>query len=140
MSSQEQFLSILAEYDEAVREVERKRKPFDGLLGFGSHPSGAPCHEKMDQQVEALCRETAEQGSGEEAAALAEAVLRAEKEWKGPEYARLMLVAIQRHTLPLLGRVGEEERREMALRYAKDNPRRKRMPVQDRVMAALDGK
>ena len=57
--------------------------------------------------------------------------------WEGPEYARLMLVALQRHTLTLIPGVNPEDRKAMAERYRKEWPRIKRLPVQDQVLKAL---
>ena len=96
------FQAALAEYAQAVTEVQKSRKMFDGVLGLGNHPSNAPCHDVFDKKVESLCLEAAEPENGAERAALVEAVFGAEGQCKGPEYARLMLIAAQRHTLPLL--------------------------------------
>ncbi|MBQ8073693.1 MAG: hypothetical protein IJ231_08025 [Clostridia bacterium] len=132
------FQAALAEYAQAVTEVQKSRKMFDGVLGLGNHPSNAPCHDVFDKKVESLCLEAAEPENGAERAALVEAVFGAEGQWKGPEYARLMLIAAQRHTLPLLPLLAPESRKKLADWYRKTYPRRKRLPVQDQVLKALE--
>lgn len=129
--------AILREYDQAVQELQKKRRMLDGLLGMGNHPGNDACHELLDRRIEALCREAAEAGAPEEATALAEAILRAEGNWQGPEYARLMLVAVQRHTLSLIPLLPPDEKKRLAAWYEKQYPRRKRLPVQGQVLKAL---
>ena len=132
------FQAALAEYARAVDEVQKKRRPFDGVLGLGNHPSNDPCHDAFDKQVAALCEEAALPENQAERAPLVEAVFGAEGQWKGPEYARLMLIAAQRHTLPLLPLLAPESRKSLADWYRKTYPRRKRLPVQDQVLKALE--
>ncbi len=139
MSITERFRDLMTIYDEAVQEVQRKRKPLDGVFGLGHHPGSDPCHDTMDSAVEELCREAAQTEDAAALAALTEAIFRAERAWDGPEYARLMLAAIQRHTLVLIPLLEPGERARLAEWYRKEYPRRKRLPVQDRVMAALAG-
>lgn len=128
---------ILQEYEQAVQEVQKKRRIFDGMLGLGNHPGNAACHDTLDQQTEKLCTEVSEEGSAEEAAALVEAIFGAEGQWEGPEYARLMLIAIQRHTIALAERMGDEARQKLAARYEKEYPRSRRLPVQEQVLKCL---
>ena len=139
MAYQEELQGILAEYDQAVQELQKKRKALDGILGLGNHPGNAACHELMDRQVEALCRKAGEEGSPGERAALVRTIFETESAWRGPEYARLMLVAIQRHTLGILPGLEKADRDALAAWYQKQYPRRKRLPVQEQVLAALKG-
>ncbi len=137
MTYPERFQKIMAEYDMAVKEVEGKRKFFDGLLGMGNHPGNAACHEVMDRQVLDLCREAAGEAGPEEAAGLIREIYAAEGKWHGPEHARLMLLAVQRHTMELIDRLDEKDRQELARQYAERYPRRKRLPVQNQVLDRL---
>ena len=137
MTYPERFQKIMAEYYMAVQEVQGKRKFFDGLLGMGNHPGNAACHEAMDRQVMDLCREAAGEAGPEEAAGLIREIYGAEEKWHGPEYARLMLLAVQRHTMTMIDRLEEKDRQEMARQYAKRYPRRKRLPVQDQILERL---
>ena len=48
--------ALMREYDQAVAELQRKRKPLDGVLGLGSHPGEAACHEILDGKIQELCQ------------------------------------------------------------------------------------
>ena len=133
MDSIGKWEDILREYGSAVQTLQKNRKMFDGVLGLGTHPGSAPCHDAMDKQVEALCREAAP----EEADALAERILHAAFNWEGPEYARLMLIAVQRHLQLLLPALSPTAREALAAWYEKKYPRRLRLPVQEQLLKAL---
>ena len=129
--------AILQDYLAAVQELQKGRKLFDGLLGMGSRPGDAPCHDELDKKIAALCAQAAELEDADGKAAFLEALFQAEGSWTGPEYARWMLVAVQRHALAVIPALPEESRRAMAVRYEKKYPRRRRLPVQDQLLAAL---
>jgi len=137
MGLKEEFTNTMNEYDAAVQEVQKNRKFFDGLLGMGTHPGSAACHDTMDRRVAEICGQAAESADAGEKAELVWAVFQAEGSWKGPEYARLMLAAIQRHTLPLISGLEETDRKELAEWYRKTYPRHKRLPMQEQVLKAL---
>ena len=130
----------LREYDHAVQELQKNRKWLDGVFGLGNHPGNAACHELLDQKVESLCRRAAENGDEQEICALLKAIMEAGDRWEGPEYARLMLVAVQRHTIDLIPRLPPEIRKALAPEYDQKYPRRKRLPVQEELYRRLLGK
>ena len=140
MALTDAFQAMMEEYTGAVGEVQKNRRFFDGLLGMGNHPANAACHDLMDRKAAEICREAAESGSASEKAELIRAIFRAEQEWDGPEYARLMLAAIQRHTLEILPGLDPGDRQELAAWYRQTYPRHRRLPVQDQVLKALEGK
>ena len=133
------FEDILAEYRVNVEEVRKKTRVFDGFMGLGNHPGNAACHEIMDKAVEKLCAEAAEEPDPEAAGALVEKLFHAEGAWEGPEYARLALLAAQRHALALIPLLAAEKRETLGAWYQKTYPRRERTPAQDRILAALMG-
>ena len=137
MGFTEEYSAIMAEYNEEVQKVQQKRKFFDGVLGMGQHPGDAHCHEAMDQKVKELCDRAAAEADAGEAAELTGAVFQSAMKWKGPEYARLMLLAIQRHTLVLIPLLEKEKKEELRALFEKNYPRRTRVPVQDQVLALL---
>ena len=137
MTYLEEFQEIMTEYDAAVDEVQKKRRGFDGFMGLGNHPGNAACHEIMDKKVAELCGRAAAEGTSAEAAALTEAVLKKENSWDGPEFARLMLKAVQRHALPVIPRLAPEDRRSLGEWYDKTSPRRQRLPAMEAVYKAL---
>ena len=138
MTISEEYQEIMTEYDAAVDNVQKNRKRFDGFFGLGHHPGNAPCHEIMDEKVKNLCARAAEEADPAEKAALTGAVLKTEKSWDGPEFARLMLCAIQRHTLELIPLLEDGVRRELAEWYGANYPRRERLPAQEKVYRALN--
>ncbi len=137
MSQSDVFRGVMAEYEEAVRDVQKNRKLFDGVMGLGNHPGNAPCHDALDKKVETLCREAAGPENSAERETLIREICQAALDWKGPEYARLMLVAVQRHTLGLIPELEPEERERLAAWYQKAYPRWNRLPVQSQVLSAL---
>ena len=137
MASTDELRGILAVYSEEVNKVQKQRRLFDGVLGMGNHPGYAACHENMDRAVEELCRRTMEEDDPEETAKLSEAVFQAASRWEGPEYACLMLMAIQRHVLPLISCLDPSDRERLAVWYEKQYPKRKRLPVQNEIAAKL---
>ena len=137
MSWREDFTAMMSEYDEAVREVQKNRKIFDGVFGMGTHPGNAPCHDVLDRKIEALCREAAEEPDAGQIREMLEEIYAVPLKWQGPEYAKLMLIAVQRHTMPLISRLAEEDRAELSAWYQKTWPRRRRLPLQEEVLKAL---
>ena len=139
MGFTEEYGTLMAEYHEEVQNVQKKRKFFDGFMGLGTHPGSAACHENMDKKVKELCDRAAAEADAAEAGELAEAVFHSAVDWKGPEYARLMLVAIQRHTLCLIPKLDPAGKESLRKWYEKAFPRRMRLPVQDQILSALKG-
>ena len=137
MSRAEAFRAALAEYDAAVRAVQKNRKMFDGVLGMGTHPGNAPCHDVLDRRTGELCREAASDPDPSELSPFLRELYAAAKRWEGPEYARLMLVALHRHTLPLIPLLAAEERAALSEWYQQAYPRRQRLPVQDQLLKEL---
>ncbi|MBQ9252996.1 MAG: hypothetical protein IJ188_10220 [Clostridia bacterium] len=132
-----QLNRVLKEYQDEVQKLQKGKRMFDGVMGLGNHPGNAPCHEIMDRQVEALCGQATDAVETEGISELILRIFQAQGEWQGPEYARLMLAAIQRHTLPLISRLPAEEKEMLRRWYEQAYPRRKRLPVQDQILAAL---
>lgn len=134
----EKFRVIMDGYREGLENDRKKRKPLSGLFGFGAGPGDDPCHEILDRQTAQLTEEAqSEQAGPDETAELVGAVLQAEGNGEWPEYARLALIAIQRHTIPLISGIHPEERAELAAWYEKKYPKRMRLPVQKKILEEL---
>lgn len=134
----ERFQKILNEYREALERDRKNRKPLSGIFGFGAGPGDDPCHGMLDRQTAELTEQAAEEGTAQDdIAELVGAVFQAEGNEAWPEYARLALVAIQRHTLPLIPMMNAENRAELAGWYEKKYPRRMRLPVQKKILEEL---
>ena len=129
---------LLDEYETAVREASARKTPGSGLLGMGPKRGDDPCHEAFDRKLAALfaamAAGDAPVGDAAEAIGL---LLRAEDDKPWPVEARWMLVAVQRHALPLIPRLPAPRRRELLLAYKKRYPRYRRLPVQNEILKAL---
>ncbi len=138
MNEVEELRSVLQEYAEAVQRVEGSKRPFDGVLGLGRRPSDDPCHGVLEEKTAALMQRAEEETHApEEYDGLVSALLRAGKAYVGPGYARLALIAVQRHALPLIPRMSPEGRRELLTWYEASYPKRERFPTQKQLIAAL---
>ena len=135
MNYSEELRKILETYRAAVAQVEKTRRPFDGLLGMGRKPSDDPCHMQMDQGVEALMQEAA--GADAAADEVVSALIRAAKEYEGPEYARFALIAAQRHGIGLIPRMSAGGRKELKAWFDKAYPKRTRFPMQKKIAEEL---
>ncbi len=137
---------IMETYREAVSQVEKNRRPFDGILGIGRSPSDDACHDQMDQSVAFLMTQAGGENGDTENAEKADAgtvdelisgLMRAAKEYQGPEYARIALMAAQRHGLPLIPKMTAEGRKMLLTWYDQAYPRRMRFPVQKEIVDLL---
>ncbi len=147
MDYTDKLREILEEYAKSVDEVERKKKPFDGIFGFGRVPANDPCHDLMDRKVEELTKRAAGEisdGDGEiraadaaETDALVRELFRAAGTYHGPGYAGMALVAIHRHGIRLIPRMSGEARRTLAEWYGKEYPKRRRFPIQEEICRLL---
>ena len=138
MDALQEFQMLIRQYSEDVQELQKHRKLFDGLFGMGGSAANAPCHDRLDRAVEELCGRAAEEtAEAPERAELVREILQAQGRWQGPEYARLMLAALQRHTLGLIPLLEAGDRAALLGWYEKEYPRRKRLPVQDQILKAL---
>ena len=131
------FEAMMEEYAGAVAELGKNRKRLDGLFGLGSHPGDAACHETLDKKAQALCQEAESALQGAELKDFLLTLWQAAARWQGPEYARLMLVAIQRHTEGLIPALEPGDRGDLAEWYKKTWPRSRRLPVQEKILKAL---
>ena len=52
----EELQSLYTGYLLKTEQLERDRKPADGLLGMGSGPAADSCHDRFAQELEALLR------------------------------------------------------------------------------------
>ncbi len=138
MKASEEFQTVLSAYQEDLSVLEGSLRPGDGVLGFGRVPGNDPCHDLFDKRAAELAERWAEPDSDrEEAAQLVRLMLRCDRELSLPVYAQGMLVAIQRHAMPLIPRLTEGEARELRSWYEKQYPFYRRMPIQKDLLRAL---
>ena len=135
----ERFQGIMGQYSEELEKAGTRRKITGGLFGFGAGPGDDPCHEAMDKQVgELTAQALAEETRPEELASLVTAILRAEKDRNWSEAAKWAVLAIQRYTIPMIPKIGPEDRKKLSSWYSQAYPKRIRLPIQKQVVKELE--
>lgn len=128
------FQTYLAEVD----ELFRKRKLGDGILGSGGGPQTHPCHERFDNEVgQAIAQLTTDVLSAEDTAQIVSFLLHDEALGHGLECSRWMLLAVQRHALPLIPRLSPADAKALLDWYDAAYPRFHRFPAQKEIIKAL---
>lgn len=141
----EEYMAALAQafadYRRDLDEFERKRKPTDGLLGFGRSLQDDPCHERFDGRLEEAVRGVcALPPSPGEAARAARLLLEHNGEGGWPLAAQWMLRAIERHALPLIPYLSAEDAAALLRQYAARYKPWDRLPAQKQVHKALSAR
>ena len=125
MPDSEDILSALSRetesYLETVEELERKRKPGEGIFGMRGGPADNPCHERYSETVRQVLEE----------------LYTAPILHRKPLCAYWMLIAVQRHSLGLIDRLSTQDAKALFDRYSKDTPRHERLPVQNEILKKL---
>ena len=129
---------IYAEYLIEVKKLEAKRKPTDGLMGFGKRVDQDPCHERFAERLEQRLKDIENMSpSSEEAGAVLRYVISAPQEEKALLSAYWMLLAVQGYTDGLISFLSKEAAKELYELYADLYPKFKRMPVQQKIASHL---
>lgn len=125
-------------YIDAVRTLERSRKPGEGIFGLKNGPAYDPCHDRFAADLEAAIADyAAEKPSPEEARAVLEHIYTAPSLHRDMKSAYWMLIAVHGLTPPLVARLSPADAAELHRRYAKAYRRWERLPIQDKVLDAL---
>ena len=126
------------DYRQEIENYEKKRKPTDGLLGFGHSLQDEACHEKLDERVKQIVAEICQlkpaPGDAEQAV---KQLLAREDMPAWPLAAQYMLRALERHSLPLIPFLSTEAAGTFLKRYAAAYKPWDRLPVQKEVFKAL---
>ncbi|MBQ7656512.1 MAG: hypothetical protein IJI53_07730 [Clostridia bacterium] len=138
----EELLSALeqafADYRQDVDKYEQKRKPTDGLLGFGHSLKDEACHEKLDECVDKIVGEICQARPSPADAKRAVSLLLSRDDLPSwPLAAQWMLHAIERHSLPLIPFLSPESAAAFAKEYAARYKPWERLPAQKEVYKAL---
>ena len=133
-----EFEEMIAGYQADLDELRKSLRPGDGILGFGRVPGNDPCHARLDEKAAELAKSWAQPDRDRaEAAKLVQLYLSIDKSLTLPPYAQGMLVAIQRHILPLIPRLTREEAGALRTQFEKQYPRFARAPIQKDILRAL---
>ena len=131
MAGLEEVRRVYETYLGRMEELQRKRKPAEGLLGVGGGPAADPCQEEFPRQLEAVLSalERTEPASGE-ARQVLEYLYRTPLPYRqGDQTVYWMLTAVHGLSLDLISRLTRQ-----------DYPRWERLPAQKQVLAALNAR
>lgn len=116
---------MIDEYLAKVKEISKNTSPFAGILGFGNNPSKDSCHGEFYENV---AREIGKyQGQEYE---IVKFLISADRRTDCSDTARLTLTALQSLAIPLVRRLSNEQRKEIANWYKDNVPKRTWLPVQ----------
>ena len=125
-------------YIEATDNLVAGRKLGEGVFGMPDPARSSPVHMEYYNAVEAAVKEylegTPETETTDEAVRF---LLTASEKLPSSNLAVWMLIAVQRHALPLIPLMSESSRREMYEWFNRHVPRLQRMPVQREIIKAL---
>lgn len=139
MRALESVRELYERYIAKVEQLERDKKPGDGLFGFGSAPKDDPCHERFAQELEELLGQIdAQEPGSDEVRELLEYIYRAPRTYPEPLSAYWTLEAVQGLTAPLAARLTPADARALRDEYAKQYKRWERMPSHKKALAALE--
>lgn len=128
----------LADYRAELEAAEKKKKPTDGLLGFGRSIQDDPCHEKLDQRLGKIVEELrAGQPSSKQAEEAVRLLLLRGDASSWPTSAQWMLRAEERHALPLIPFLTPDAAAALFRQYHDRYRPWERLPVQKQVYKAL---
>ena len=129
----EQLKGLYQDYLERVAQLQRKRKPLEGVLGFRGGPADDPCHRQFAQDVEQALAQMGEEQCRE----AVEYVLRMPLQYKSDPLVYWTFMAVQGAVLPYLHCLGSQQAGELRRWFERTYPRWERMPCQEQVLSAL---
>lgn len=137
----EQSNEIYALYDaylQKVEELERNRRPIDGLFGIIKGPKDDPCHEKFGKDLEEKLNELAASGPGpEEVSSLLEYMYSMPLQYRDNKLVYWMFAAVHILATDLIRYLDSSDAKKLYQQYQKDFPRWERMPAQKKTLKAL---
>ncbi len=130
---------LYEQYIARTEQLERDRKPGEGILGLGGGPKDDPCHERFAKELEELLNGilAEEPGSGE-VRELLEYIYRAPQVHPQPLTAYWTLQAVHGMTAPLAARLDPADAQAVRDEYVKTYRRWERLPAQKKALEALD--
>lgn len=139
MNEKQQLADLYAAYLQKATELERNRKPGQGLFGFGQTPADDPCHEAFIVAVGELLDGSAQAGISQDALTECLAyIFHAPLEHPSPASIHWTLVAAHSACLKAVEALDAEHAQRLYEQYCGDYHRRDRLPVQDRIVKALN--
>ena len=132
------MLACVERYQSAMDRVAANLRPGDGILGFGNDPRRSPYHMDFYNELGDLAGRLAQgEWPAEEAGETVEFLLTLGEKFGG-KMTLSMMEAAQGHVLPLVPLLACDQAEQLARSYAARYPRRKRLPIQEKVLQALE--
>ena len=132
------MLACVERYQSAMDRVAANLRPGDGILGFGNDPKRSPYHMDFYNELGELAGRLAQgEWPAEEAGETVEFLLTLGEKFGG-KMTLPMMEAAQGHVLPLVPLLACDQAEQLARSYAARYPRRKRLPIQEKVLQALE--
>ena len=133
-----QLHTLYTDYAEKTKEVRKKARVFDGILGLGKDPRNHPCHEGYFEAVGAWVTEfLAAEPAQEELMQVAAYLLEEPLVYAGQECYWFMYAA-HGHIKPIVPYLSKENCRELAQRLEKSYKKLDRMPLQKELLKMLN--
>ena len=130
--------ALYEEYITEVEQLERDKKPADGLLGFGKKISDDPCHDRFSERLRKMLEDyAAEKPDTSDIRAVLEYIYSIQTEHKDPVSAYWLMNAVHGFTADLVKILSREDASALCEFYEKKCPRSERFPVQKKVIKAL---
>ena len=126
-------------YIAKAEQLEREKKPGDGLLGLSGGPKDDPCHDQFAAALEGLLREMVRQRppSGDVRDVLAY-IYTAALAHGEPKTVYWMFEAVHGMTVDAVGLLSEKDAQILRDAYVKSHHRWRMLPSQKKALAALD--
>lgn len=135
-------VSLYEAYLDEFHRLEQSRRPLEGAFGIGNGPQNHPCHEKFAQDLERMLKDLSAQAPSSEQAGQ---VLRyiyctAPLRWESETAVYWMMLAVQGLTDELIERLDTSTAKILCEEYQRLYPRYQRLPVQNRILSALQNR
>lgn len=130
--------ACMERYQAAMDRLAANLRPGDGILGFGNDPKRSPYHMDFYNEMGELAKRLAGgEWPAEQAGETVEFLLTMAETF-GQRLTLPMMEAAQGHVLPLVPLLPSDRAEQLARSYALRYPRRRRTPVQEKVLRALE--
>ena len=139
MSGLDAVQALYEAYIAKAEQLERDRKPGEGLFGFGKSPKDDPCHERFAADLQALLKDVlAGNPAPDEVREILRYIYFTPQEHTEPLSVYWMLQAVHGMTVDLAARLTPQDARSLRDEYVKAYRRWDRLPSHKKALAALD--
>ena len=129
---------LYEDYLDKVDYLEKNRKLGEGIFGLKGGPADNPCHDRFAEDLDGFLTRFSESGpETDEILDVLRRIYFAPKQHVNLRTAYWMLQAVQGMTIGLIELLPKESAGELLKQYCKEYPRWERLPVQQKVIAAL---